>query len=104
MPTEAVVWRCSVKKVLWKISQNSKENTCICVSFLVKSQPGSLKLYQKRDPGKRVFLRISRNLKNTYLLQLRELKLEKASSGNLEGLKFQNFPLGANHGRTSGSH
>ena len=31
--TEAVVQRCSVKKVFLKISQNSQENTCARVSF-----------------------------------------------------------------------
>ena len=33
---EAVVQRCSVKKVLLEISQNSQENTCARVSFLIK--------------------------------------------------------------------
>ena len=33
---EAVVWRCSVKKVLLKISQISLENTCARISFLKK--------------------------------------------------------------------
>ena len=32
---KAVVWRCSVKKVFLEISQNSRENTCARVSFLV---------------------------------------------------------------------
>ena len=35
---EAVVWRCSVKKVFLKISQNSQENTCARVSLLIKFQ------------------------------------------------------------------
>ena len=34
LETEAVVQRCSVKKVFLKISQNSQENTCARVSFL----------------------------------------------------------------------
>ena len=34
--TEAVVWRCSVKKVFLKISQNSREKTYSRVSFLIK--------------------------------------------------------------------
>ena len=34
---EAVVQRCSVKKVFLKISQNSQENTCTRFSFLIKS-------------------------------------------------------------------
>ena len=35
---EAVVQRCSVKKVFMGISQNSQENTCARVSFLIKLQ------------------------------------------------------------------
>ena len=33
---EAVVQRCSVKKVFLKISQDSLESTCAGVSFLIK--------------------------------------------------------------------
>ena len=33
---EAVVWRCSVDKLFFDISQNSRENTCARVSFLTK--------------------------------------------------------------------
>ena len=36
--TEAVTWRCSVKKLFLKISPNSQENTCARVSFLLKLQ------------------------------------------------------------------
>ena len=36
--TEAVVRRCSVKKVLLEISQNSQENNCAGDSFLTKPQ------------------------------------------------------------------
>ena len=35
---EAVVPRCSVKKVFLEISQNSQENTCARDSFLIKLQ------------------------------------------------------------------
>ena len=35
---EAVVQTCSVKKLLLEISQNSQENTCVRVSFLIKLQ------------------------------------------------------------------
>ena len=35
---EAVVQRCSVKKVFLEISQNSQENTCARVLFLIKLQ------------------------------------------------------------------
>ena len=39
---EAVAQRCSVKKVFLEISQNSQENTCATVSFLIKLLPDSL--------------------------------------------------------------
>ena len=35
---KAVVQRCSVKKAFLEISQNSQENTCARVSFLIKMQ------------------------------------------------------------------
>ena len=35
---EAVAQRYSVKKALFEISENSKENTCVRVSFLIKLQ------------------------------------------------------------------
>ena len=35
---EAVAKTCSVKKVFLEISQNSQENTCARVSFLIKLQ------------------------------------------------------------------
>ena len=34
----AVIWVCSVKKVFLNTLQNSQENTCIGVSFLIKLQ------------------------------------------------------------------
>ena len=36
--TEADVQRCSVKKVFLETSQNSQENACVRVSFLIKLQ------------------------------------------------------------------
>ena len=38
MVSETVVQRCSVKKVVLEISQNSQENTCASVSFLIKTR------------------------------------------------------------------
>ena len=43
--SEAVVQRCSVKKVFLEISQNSQENTCARASFLIKLQASGLPLY-----------------------------------------------------------
>ena len=41
---EAVVQRCSVKKLFLEISQNSQENTCAGVSCLMKLQVLDLQL------------------------------------------------------------
>ena len=43
-------------KVFLEILQNSQENTCARVSFLIKLQPYALQLNQKRDSGTGVFL------------------------------------------------
>ena len=42
---EAVVQRCSIKKVFLEISQNSQENTCARVSFSIKLQARGMQLY-----------------------------------------------------------
>ena len=42
---EAVVQRCSAKKVFLEISQNSQENTCARVSFLIKFVGLGLQIY-----------------------------------------------------------
>ena len=47
---EAVDWRCSVKNVFLKILQNSQENTCVEVSFLIKLQAWLVTLLKKRFP------------------------------------------------------
>ena len=51
--------RCSVKKVFLEISQNSQENTCARVSFLIKLQASG--------SGTGVFLWILWNSKNNFL-------------------------------------
>ena len=45
---KAVVQRCSVKKVFLKVSQNSQENNCVRVSFLIELQAGPATLLKKR--------------------------------------------------------
>ena len=42
---EAAVQRCSVKKVFFELLQNSQENTCARVSFLITLQVLGLQLY-----------------------------------------------------------
>ena len=43
--TEAVVPRCSIKKVFLEILQNSQENTCARVPLLIKFQAPGLQIY-----------------------------------------------------------
>ena len=45
---EAVAGTCSLKKVFLEISQNSQENTCARVSFLIKLQAAPATLLKKR--------------------------------------------------------
>ena len=46
------------KKSVLRILQNSQENTCVRVSFLIKLQASGLQLYSKRDSSTGVFLSI----------------------------------------------
>ena len=50
--TEAVARRCSVKKVFLEISQNSKENTCARVSFLIKLRTSACNFIKKETLAK----------------------------------------------------
>ena len=45
---EKAIRRCSVKKLFLEISQNSQENTCARVSFLIKLQAAPATLLKKR--------------------------------------------------------
>ena len=54
--TEAAVQGCYVKKVFLKILQNSQENTCTRVFFLIKLQALGMQIYEKRDSDTGVFL------------------------------------------------
>ena len=54
--TETATGGVVLKKMLLNISQNSQENTCARVSFIIK-----LQLYEKRDSGTGVFLWILQN-------------------------------------------
>ena len=64
--TEAVVKRCSAKKVLLKISQISQEITCARVSFFIKLQASGLHFYQKKESGTGLFLWILQNFQNNF--------------------------------------
>ena len=44
----SLVWRCSIEKVFLEILQNSQENTCAGVSFLIKLQARPATLLKKK--------------------------------------------------------
>ena len=46
-PAEAVVRMCSVKKVFLEISENSQENTCARVSFVINLQASACNFMKK---------------------------------------------------------
>ena len=52
---EAVAWKCSVKKVFQRISQNSQENTRVRTSFLMKLQQVSACNFISKDTPAQVF-------------------------------------------------
>ena len=51
MTTEAVVQRCSLKKVFLEILQNSQESTCVRVSFFNKIAGLRADTLLKKRPG-----------------------------------------------------
>ena len=62
---EAVSQRCSVKKVFLEISQNSKENTCARVSFLIKLQVSACSSIKKETLEQVFSCEICEIFKNT---------------------------------------
>ena len=64
-PLEAFDQRCSVKKCFLEISQNSQENTCARVSFLIKLQALACKFMKKETQAQVLsceFCEISKNI------------------------------------------
>ena len=64
--TEAVVPRCFVEKVFLEISQNSQENTCARVSFLIKLQALGLQLIKKESLAQLFSCEFCEISKNTF--------------------------------------
>ena len=66
MITEAVVQRCSVKKVFLEISQNSQGNTCARVSFLKKLQAEACNFIKKETVAQVFSCKFCGFCKNTF--------------------------------------
>ena len=67
--TEAVVRRCSVKVVFLKISQNSQENTCARVSFLIKLQASPCNFIKKEILAQVSSCEICEIFKNSFFIE-----------------------------------
>ena len=66
---EAVSQRWSVKKVFLKILQNSQENTCARVSFLIKLLVWGLQLCLEKTPAQVFSCEFSEISKNTFFTE-----------------------------------
>ena len=66
---EAVVRRCSVEQVFLKISQNSQENTCPRVSFLLKLQAPPATLLKKRIWSRCFPVNFAKFLRTTFFIE-----------------------------------
>ena len=87
--SRSIVQKCSVKKILLEIPENSQENTCDRVSFLIKLQAATLlkeKLWHRCLPVN--FLKFLRTPFLTehlwWLLQVILMQLRKATGNALE--------------------
>ena len=63
---EAVVRRCSVKKVFFEILQNSQENTCARVSFLLSCRPEACNFIEKETLAQMFSCEFCKISKNTF--------------------------------------
>ena len=61
--------RCSIKKVFWKISQNSQENTCATVSFLIKLQASACNFIKKETLAQAFSCVFCKIFNNIFLIQ-----------------------------------
>ena len=64
--TEAVAQRCSVKKLFLEISQNSYQNTCVRISFLIKLQASTCNFIKKESLAQVFPCEFCEIFKNTY--------------------------------------
>ena len=66
---EAVARRCSIKKVFLEISQNSQENICATVSFLIKLQASACNFIKKKTLAQAFSCEFCEISKNTFFTE-----------------------------------
>ena len=82
--SEAVVPRCSVKKVFLEITQNSQENTCDRVSFLIKLQPSAWNFIKKQSLAQEFSFEFCEISKNTSFYGTHLVAAFKLSTKNFQ--------------------
>ena len=89
--TKWVVRRCSVKKMFWKISQNSQENTCARVSlFLIKLQASFSINYIEKEALVQVFSSdFCKTFKNIFFYRTPPVAASKKILNVLESTEFK---------------
>ena len=81
------------EKVFLKISQNSQENTCARVSFLIKLQVEACNFIKKRDPGKGDSCEFCEFSKNTFSYRTSPV----TASVNISKAFDKGWPVGLLH-------
>ena len=78
---ETVTQKCSVKKVFLKISQNSQENTCVRISFLIRLHVESSTFIKQGNPAQVFTFKFCEVFKNSSFIEhLWWLLLERAKN------------------------
>ena len=93
---EAVIQRCSVEKVFLEIWQNSKENTCVRVSFLISCRRPATWL--KKRLWHRCFpVNFAKFLRTPFLIEHLRWLLLYSQKMFCESLLQRDFPLKSHH-------
>ena len=100
LSSEAVARRCFVKKVFLEISQNSQENTCVRVSFLIKLQTEACNFIKKETLTQVISCKFWEISKNTFY---RTPPVAAVSSRILNFLRL-NFRTCLRHFKQSGRY
>ena len=88
--TEAVVQMCSVKKVFLENSQISQENTCVKVSFSIKSQ-AACNFIKKETLAQVLYCEFCEISKNTFSYRISPVATSVINDNEVEGVESIKF-------------
>ena len=89
--TEAVVRMCSVKKLFLEILQNSQENTCDRVSYLINLQAKACNFIIKETLAQVLCCEFCEISKNTFFYRTPPVAASLVSTVTLQNQKINNF-------------